>query len=184
MIIRVGSENGNKIEAVRQVIECYDFLKNAKIEGCKVNSGVSGQPSSLEETIEGAMNRAENAFQNCTYSIGLESGMIPVQVGKSKRYFEHTVCSIYDGKKHGLGFSPAFELPIKAVDLIIYCGFTLEEATKELGLTNNPQIGKAEGIIGILTQGKVTRMDYTKPAIQMAIIHLQNPELYPNEHQS
>ena len=182
MIIKVGSENKNKIEAVRQVIENYDFLKQAQVEGCKVSSGVSDQPSSLEETIQGAINRAKNAFQNCTYSVGLESGMIPVQEGKSKRYFQHTICSIYDGNKYSLGFSPAFELPIKAVDLIIYSGFTLEEATKEMKLTDNQEIGKAEGIIGILTQGKVTRIDYTKPAIQMALIHLQNPELYSNQY--
>src|SRR3989344_2609895 len=128
MIIRVGSENRNKIEAVRQVIQNYDFLKLAGVEGCKVDSGVSNQPSSLEETIQGAINRARNAFQNCTYSIGLESGIIPVQVGKSKRYFEHTVCSIYDGKKYGLGFSPAFELPPKVVRLIVYSGINLEDA--------------------------------------------------------
>ena len=183
MIIRVGSENRNKIEAVRQVIQNYDFLKLAGVEGCKVDSGVSEQPSSLEETIQGATNRAKNAFQNCNYSIGLESGMIPVYIEGKKRYFQHTVCSIYDGKKHGLGFSPAFELPPKVAKFMLE-GKDLEQATLNSGLTSNPRIGKAEGIIGILTQGKVTRMDYTKPAIQMVLIHLQNPELYPNEHQS
>src|SRR3989344_5795811 len=137
MLIRVGSENKNKIEAVKQVIQNYDFLNNAMVEGCSVSSGVSSQPSSLEETIKGAMNRAENAFQNCTYSIGLESGIILVYIHSEKRYFEHTICSIYDGNKHGLGFSPAFELPPKIVK-IIDAGMNLEEAAKELGLTDNP----------------------------------------------
>lgn len=177
MIIRVGSENKVKIEAVRQALSIYDPFKSASIEGSKAVSNVSEQPFSLEETIQGTINRAESVFWNCDYSIGLESGIISTSFRKDKRYFEHTVCSIYDGNRHSLGFSPAFELPPEIIKLI-NSGMDLEEATKELGLTDNPRIGRAEGIIGILTHGKATRIDYTKPAIIMAMIQHQNPELY------
>ena len=177
MIIKVGSENIVKIEAVRQALSGYDLLKNASIEGCKAESNVSEQPSSLEETVQGTINRAINAFWGCDYSVGLESGTISTSVGNNKRYFEQTICSIYNGNRHGLGFSPAFELPLEIIKLI-NSGMNLEKATKELGLTDNPRIGRAEGIIGILTRGKSTRIDYTKPAIIMAMIQLQNPELY------
>ena len=103
----VGSENIIKIEAVRQALSGYDLLKNASIEGCKAESNVSEQPFSLEETIQGAINRAINAFWGCDYSVGLESGTISTSVGNNKRYFEQTICSIYNGNRHGLGISPA-----------------------------------------------------------------------------
>lgn len=177
MIIKVGSENSIKIEAVRRALSNYNLFKNASIEGSKTESNVSEQPFSLEETIQGAINRAEKAFRNCDYSVGLESGIILTSLWKDKRYFEHTICSIYDGHRHSLGFSPAFELPQEIMKLI-NSGMNLEEATKELGLTNNSRIGRAEGIIGILTHGKSTRIDYTKQAIMMAMIPYQNLELY------
>ena len=65
MKINVGSTNQIKVDAVKEKILEYDFLKNAEITGIEVSSEVSDQPKTLEETIQGAMNRAKNSFQNC-----------------------------------------------------------------------------------------------------------------------
>ncbi len=177
MIIAVGSQNRNKIEAVQEVIQEYDFLHAAEVIGREVSSGVSRQPRSLDETVAGAQQRARAAFVNCDYSIGLESGLIVI-VNPVGRYLEHTVCALYDGRRYSLGFSAAFELPPKIVTLIFGEGYDLEQASLKVGLTANPQLGNAEGLIGILTQGKVSRKEYTKPAIRMALIGLQQPGLY------
>ncbi|MDP3990141.1 MAG: inosine/xanthosine triphosphatase [archaeon] len=177
MLIRVGSKNNVKIEAVRQVLNGYDQFKDGLVEGIDVESNVSEQPFSLEDTVLGAINRATNAFVDCDYGVGLESGIFFTIVKENRRYFENTVCCIYDGNRHCLGFSPAFELSTTIMKLI-FSGMNLEEATKELKLTDNPRVGRAEGIIGILTKGKATRIEYTKPAITMAMIQYQNPELY------
>ena len=57
-------------------------------------------------------------------------------------------------------------------------GITANDAFYKLGLTENKKIGSAEGAIGLLTNGRVTRKDYTKQAVHMALIHLENKELY------
>lgn len=33
-------------------------------------------------------------------------------------------------------------------------------------------------MVGTLTKGRITRIDYTFQAVQMALIHLENPEYY------
>ncbi len=145
-----------------------------EVIGIKIESGVNTQPLTLEETIIGAKVRAIRAFPGSEYSIGLESGAHRIM---DKRYLELTACSIYDGKEHHFGYSSAFEIPLPLVELL-RLGFTLEQACVEARLTQNQQIGQAEGLIGILSQGKLTRKEYTKQAIVTALFALQNPELY------
>lgn len=174
MIIHVGSQNRVKVEAVQETLSHYDFLQSAEVVGIKIESGVGVQPLSLEETIAGAKMRAVRAFPGSAYAIGLESGAHRIV---EERYMELTVCSIYDGNKHNLGYSSAFEIPPLMVKLL-QKGFTLERACVEAGLTRNPQIGQAEGLIGILSHGKLMRKEYTKQALRTALFALQNPKLY------
>ncbi|HLC70741.1 MAG TPA: inosine/xanthosine triphosphatase [Candidatus Nanoarchaeia archaeon] len=174
MIIHVGSQNQVKVEAVKEVFVHYDLFSAAEVKGVKVSSEVSAQPLTLEETITGAKMRAVRAFPGSAYAVGLESGAHRIV---DERYMELTVCSIYDGKKHHLGYSSAFEIPPQMAKLLLR-GFTLERACVEAGLTQNQQIGKAGGSIQILSHGKLTRKEYTKQAIVTALFSLQNPQLY------
>jgi inosine/xanthosine triphosphatase len=176
MRINIGSLNPVKVEAVKDTIKQYGFFKDAKIVPIESESEVSGQPKSLNETITGAKNRAKNCFQNCDYSIGIESGLIETNEPRTK-HMNFCVCAIYNGKKFALGFSPAFPLP-KIFSDSIAIGKEVDAVAYETKQTDNPGIKKESGIIGIWTKGIVTRKDYTIPAIQMALIELQNPELF------
>src|SRR3989338_6793912 len=121
MKIVVGSTNPNKIEPVRDVLPLYPFLATAEVFGVDVLSGVPPQPKSMEEIVQGAINRAKNAYHHapCDYSIGLESGLnnFPI-VGN----MELTVCIFYDGKKTYPGFSPAFPIPKDVATLVLEGG--------------------------------------------------------------
>ncbi|MDO8657018.1 MAG: inosine/xanthosine triphosphatase [Nanoarchaeota archaeon] len=174
MIIHVGSINRVKIEAVRETLYQYDFLQSAEVVGISVESGVGAQPLTLEDTIAGAKMRAVRAFPGSTYAVGLESGAHRIM---DEKYMKLTVCSIYDGKKHHFGYSSAFEIP-PLMTKLLQKGFTLERACVEAGLTQNQQIGQAQGLIGILSHGRLTRKEYTKQAIITALFALQNPQLY------
>lgn len=176
MKITLGSTNAVKREALEETIKAYDFLADAVIETKSVKSNVSEQPKTLEETITGSANRAKAAYADCDYSIGIESGFMEAPHTKTG-YMELTICAVYDGNKTALGFSPAFECP-PAVMQSILAGQDLDQACVDAGLTTNSRVGKAEGAIGILTKGKLTRKDYTKQAIMMALIQLENPSLY------
>jgi inosine/xanthosine triphosphatase len=177
MKINVASNNPVKIEAVKELVRSYDFLKNAEVDGLKINSGVSEQPKSLEETVKGAINRAKSAFSNCVYSFGIESGLMQVPQTKTGS-MDFCVCAIYDGIQYHLGLSCAFEFPTKVTEMIHELGVDANEAFYRCGLTKNRKLGSSEGAIGMLTRGRITRKDYTKQAIQMALIHLENSHLY------
>jgi len=45
-------------------------------------------------------------------------------------------------------------------------------------LTENPKIGSAEGSIGVLTKDRIMRKEYIKQAVVMALIPMENKELY------
>ncbi|HLD88694.1 MAG TPA: inosine/xanthosine triphosphatase [Candidatus Nanoarchaeia archaeon] len=177
MKITIGSTNDVKVEAVREVIHDYDILSNAEVNGIDVNSEVSEQPKSLNETIHGAMNRAKNAFRDCNYSFGIESGLMQVPNTKTG-YMDVCACVIYDGKDYHIGLSSAFEYPHEIARLVFKDGLGISQAAYRTGLTKNPKVGSAEGVIGILTRGRLPRKEYTKQAIVMALIHLENSKLY------
>ena len=173
MKIKVGTKNKAKIDSVVEIIGEYPHLANSEVEGVIVSSGVSDQPKSLEETINGAINRAKKIFENCDYSIGLESGWMNVPKTKSG-YMDVCVCAIYDGKECHLGLSSAWEFPNpEETNLIIKEGLNTTQAINKVGMTNNENIGSEEGAIGLLTKGRMTRKEYTKQALRTALIHLE-----------
>ena len=180
MRINVASKNPIKVEAVREVAADYKLLEGAEIYSKDVGSGVSEQPKSLEETVQGAINRAKSAFEGCNYSFGIESGLMMVPQTKTGS-MDFCACVIYDGSKYHIGLSCAFEFPPVVTKMIHTLGIDANDAFYRAGITKNKKVGSSEGAIGILTKGRVTRKEYTKQAVHMALIHLENPALYDNQ---
>ncbi|MCX6797380.1 MAG: inosine/xanthosine triphosphatase [Candidatus Doudnabacteria bacterium] len=177
MIITVGSKNPAKLEAVKEIIEEYDFLKGAEVIIMEVPVDLYGHPKTLEDTTKGALQRAKDAFVDCDYSFGIESGLMVMPYSKSG-FMETTVCAIYDGKNHHLGLATAFEYPKIMMEQILNKGLDASQAVKKVGLTDHPKLGAERGIIHMLTKGRLTRKEQAKQSIMMALIHLENPNLY------
>lgn len=170
--ISVGSHNPVKVESVAELIREYPHLADLEVVGVDASSDVSSQPKSLEETVRGAMNRARHAFQDCRYSVGLESGLMHVPETKSG-YMDVCVCAIFDGTEFHLGLSCAWEFPDPSVMRSIFSdGLDMSQAINKAGLTKDANIGSGEGAIGILTKGRLNRKEYTKQAIRTALIHV------------
>ncbi len=70
MKVYIGSTNINKVEAVKRVFEPLSY----EVVACDVKSEVSAQPLSDEETLKGALNRAQNLPKDGK-RIGLEAGV-------------------------------------------------------------------------------------------------------------
>lgn len=174
MKIIIGTQNQIKTGAVRETIPGYDFLKDATIEKIDVPSGVAGQPQSLEETVRGAKNRAAGAFKNRQgdLGIGLEDGLMAFPWSLTG-FLNICVCAVYDGKRYYLGTSAGFEYPPGAIELVAK-GMDINQAFYKMGLTDNPQIGSAQGAIAILTHGRWNRKDTVKQALIAALIPLEN----------
>lgn len=167
--IQVASLNKNKIQAVQEV------FPSDQVKGVACRSGVREQPLSLDEIIEGAIFRAKSVFSDCEYSVGIEDGIAPVP-GTQSGYMNFCCCAIYDGKRIYLGLGPAFEYPPQCTKRVVKEGITISEAF--MPLTDKPDIGYEEGIIGWLTKGRISRKDYTKLAVEMARIQMDNAALY------
>jgi inosine/xanthosine triphosphatase len=175
MNINIGSKNLIKSEALREIIKDYRHLKNSEVFEVDAVSGVGEQPKSLDETIRGAMNRAKGSFKNCDYSFGIESGLMAVPNTKTG-YMDVCVCAIFDGREYHLGLSSAWEAPREVAKYMLEEGLDMNGAALKAGLTKNPKVGSAEGLIGIMTKGRLNRKEYTKEAIRTALIHIDKED--------
>jgi inosine/xanthosine triphosphatase len=167
--IIVASLNQNKINAVKEVFPSYN------VRGAACASGVREQPVSLDEIIRGSINRAKRAFVDCSYSVGIEDGISRVP-DTASGYMNFCCCAIFDGSRIYLGLGPAFEYPPECTRMVVEQGITISEAF--LPVSGRPDIGYEKGIIGWLTGGRINRKDYTKQAVEMAKIQLDNEYLY------
>ena len=182
MIIAVGTTNIVKLQAVEEVVKSYLLLANAKVHSFSVPSEISEQPLSLEEIISGAKNRAKNAFAacgSCNYSFGIESGLFEA-IGTQTGYLEACICCIYDGVNSHIGMSCGFEIPPHILTLVVDKKRDLAAACYESGVTTNSKLGSAEGLIGILSKGRIDRKEYTKQCITTALLQLENALWYAN----
>lgn len=177
MKIAIGSENPVKIKAVLEELRDYKFFDDSEIFYFDVNSGVEKQPVTEEQTYLGAQNRAIEAYngiKNCDYGIGIESGIrkIPLTHPHDLKCYVFSVCTIYDGRYKYEGTSINVPIPQEITWYIFNKRGNLEEAAKSSGWTKKERIGREEGIISILTDGRLNRKKYTKHALRAALAEL------------
>lgn len=157
----------------------YPYFKNVIVSCCAIDSGVRAQPIGLDETITGAKNRARRAFesQSADIGVGIESGIIPVPHTKTG-YMDTTACALFDGAHYHIGLSSCFEYPPELIKKVLNEGKEITDGALELGFTEDPAFRQGIGMIGILTQGVISRIDYSEQAVHTALIHLLNAEHY------
>lgn len=180
MMIAIGTTNVIKVQALEEIIKDYPQFTGATIHPFFVPSEIAEQPLSLEETIRGAKNRAKNAYAACNachYSFGIESGLFEA-TGVQTGFLEACICCIFDGRDFHIGLSCGFEIPPPILALVLDKNRDLGQACYESGITANSKLGAAEGLIGILTKGRVNRKEYTKQCITTALIQLENAVWY------
>ena len=179
-MIAIGSINPVKIQAVEEVVKEYPALTGYSIKTFSVPSGVSDQPLSLDEIIAGAKNRAKSAFDacpGCSYSFGIESGLFPAS-GVQTGFLEASICCVYDGTQSFIGMSCGFEVPQQILNFVLEKKMDLSQACYHSGITSNTQLGAAEGLIGLLSKGRVNRKDYTRQCIVTALMQVEHANWY------
>lgn len=177
--ISIGTQNAGKISALEKSCRDYPMFENALITPHSVSSLVPDQPVWLEQIVSGAKNRAEWAHKLWEYhiSFGLESGIFAVPHTKSG-YLDTTCCAIFDGTNFFIGFSSCFEYPKKMIDSILKDKKEISEIAVEMGFSEDRSFREWQGMIGVLTKNRISRIDYSYQAIQMALLQLENPEHY------
>jgi inosine/xanthosine triphosphatase len=176
----VASKNPVKIFAVHQGLERMFSEETFSIQGISVPSGVSNQPLSSKETMQGALNRAKAAREQvptADYWIGIEGGVDSELEGEFTRC---ELCAfawvVVLGKDQmGKGRTGTFTLPPRISELI-HQGKELGEADDIVfGRTNSKQ---ENGAVGLLTGDTIDRAAFYIHAVILALIPFLNPDLY------
>ncbi len=172
--VLVASKNPVKIDAVKDGLTAF-LNDNIELLGVSVESGVSDQPMTDEETLLGASNRvisAMNQFSGYDYYVGLEGGV--EQHASGLMAFAWMVIS--NGEKIGKARTASFFLPPEVAKLV-HDGMELGYADDLVFSKSNSK--QKNGAVGLLTNDLITRKTLYLPAVQMAFIPFLNPELYP-----
>lgn len=164
MKIAVGSLNPVKINAAEEVFT--QFYPDTEIIGVSFETGISEQPLGLEETVRGAVERAESALEYGSIGVGIESGLIEIPYSEVG-FFDVHFCAIKDHERTTIGSSAGFEYP-PTIIARAKSGTDVGIAMKEL--TGVDDIGRKQGAVGYLSDGVLTRKKLCRQALLAALI--------------
>lgn len=172
--IVIASKNPVKITATLLGFQSIFPDEEFDATGISVPSGVSDQPFSDGETLQGALNRANAAYEsnrNADFWVGIEGGI--EDKGSEMEAFAWVV--VRSKTLIGKGKSGTFLLPKRVMNLIKE-GMELGEADDIVfGMTNSKQ---EHGAVGILTGNVINRTELYKAATVLSLIPFRNTELY------
>lgn len=173
--IVIASKNPVKIQAALGGFERMFPNEMWHTVAVNVPSGVSDQPMSDRETLQGAQQRARAAraaHPQGDFWVGIEGGIEVTAEGDMLASAWVVVCA---ANGEGRGRTGTFVLPPPVAALVAQ-GKELGDADDEVfGYTNSKQ---QNGAVGILTGDVMTRTTFYEPAVILALIPFKNPKLY------
>ena len=171
LTVLVGSKNPTKVNAVKEAF--FDVFPEQlfSIKGIKVESNVSDQPMTNEETFNGAKNRVVNMeSNNGDFYVGIEGGCLKFK----NKLFAFAWVIVKNKKSFGYGKTSLFQLPSEIKKLV--------ESGVELGhaddmFFNRENSKQKDGAVGLLTRGLIDRTKYYREATIMALIPFMNKKI-------
>ena len=175
MKIAITSTNPVKKNAAMKAFQAVFPDTKIEIEVVEVASGVSDQPLSEVETLQGALQRVEKgvvAVPAMDFWVGIEEGVSL----KNDAMEGYAWIVVRDKKgKIGKGRSGTFFLPAKIMKLVKE-GRELSDADSEVFKRSNAK--HTNGTVGILTKDIISRTDLFYQAVVFALIPFINTDLY------
>jgi non-canonical (house-cleaning) NTP pyrophosphatase len=197
MHLIVASTNPVKVQSAKHGFTQMFPAETFTAEGISVPSGVSDQPMTDEETLQGALNRAINARAaqpSADYWVGIEGGCeekhgelwtfawVVVLGLASPRHegYQWTepakVADVRQGVRvlMGKARTGAFMLPQEVANLV-RSGIELGHADDQVfGRSNSKQ---TNGAVGLLTSDLIDRQRYYEHAVILALVPFKNTNL-------
>ena len=175
MKIVIASKSPVKEQAVRSGVGVLFPEHEFAFECVSADSGVSSQPMSDEETRKGALGRIRHAKElspGADIYIALEGGSADAY--GDLHCFGWVVAE--SNGKQGFGRTFSFVIPPGVYELMIEKNLELSSAVDEFFLKSGTKTGT--GLIGPLTDNKVTYTDWYVHAVISALLPFLNKELY------
>ena len=202
IIIAIGSKRGPKLNAVKQALEVFSasFPPSSEFElvGMEVDSGVSHTPSSQEELMRGARQRAETLVQIAKknslqwgFFVGLEGGLDVVRETSAptpkrrhsdssrsarRRVFLESWAYVSDGTHGHYGRSGGIELPEPLVREVLENGTELAVAIDRFAGMRG--IRDKQGAWGVLSGDLISRQEAFRVAVIAAFAPFYNAKMY------
>lgn len=169
--VLIASKNPVKINATKKAFKEV-FSDRFEFKGVSVDSLVSDQPMSNNETLKGATNRLQNIKHlEADYLVSIEGGVDLLD----NNYEAFAWIVISDKNKIGKAKTASFALPLK-ISKLIKEGYELGDADDMVFKRSNSK--QQNGAVGILTNNLIDRTEYYVHAIILALIPFTNSKLY------
>ena len=169
--VLIASRNPVKINATKKAFKEV-FSNRFEFKGVSVDSLVSDQPMSNNETLKGATNRLQNIKHlEADYLVSIEGGVDLLD----NNYEAFAWIVISDKNKIGKAKTASFALPLK-ISKLIKEGYELGDADDMVFKRSNSK--QQNGAVGILTNNLIDRTEYYVHAIILALIPFTNSKLY------
>lgn len=187
LVIAVGTTRKPKLAAVDEAISLIvDGLapgKRIEIIGVEAESGVSHTPTSGEELMRGARQRAESlqdiakrGNEPWDFFVGLEGGLEVIAENGERRVFLESWAYVSDGTTGHFGRSGAVELPESLAEEVLVRGTELSVAIDQFA--GAAGIRDAQGAWGVLTANKISRQESFRVALMAAFAPFYNRSMY------
>ena len=190
MKIAVGSTRKPKIEAVQAAAQTISLLgvpgwSSFDLIARDVESGVAATPTSDNDLMVGARNRAErlatildNEGVRAGLYIGLEGGLHVQNLGSARFVLLRGWAYVMDGtgKEGSFGSSPSIQVPAQIARQVLDSGLDLSDVIDQL--SGRCDVRSNEGTWGILTGDLITRRRSFEMALVAALAPFYNQRLY------
>ncbi len=187
ILIVVGSTRKPKVGAVRDAVASFGSLlapeKQIEVIGVEVESGVSHTPTSREELMQGARQRAEAVVkltaqngERGDFFVGVEGGLDVVDENGRRRVFLESWAYVSDGTQGFFGRSGSIEVAEAVADEVVDRGVELSVAIDRFA--GEVGIRDAQGAWGVLSGNLVTRQDSFRIAVITAFAPFYNAKMY------
>jgi len=171
MKVVIASHNPAKIRAVNKAFALQFPGEEIEYTPVSVESGVSDQPLSDEETRHGARNRARNACEthpDANFWVGLEGGIETID----EQLMAFAWMAVL-GPDQRIGEARTVTLPLPpAVKALVAQGLELGDANDKVFSTVNSK--HQGGAFGLLTNGIYTREGVYTEALVIALVPFIN----------
>ena len=170
--ISIGSNNPVKIKACESVVK--KVWQDVEVVNFDVDSGISNQPMTEEESIKGAINRARGAREqgDADYGFGLEGSVVEIE---DRMLLTGWVAVMDREGEIGIGSGGHILLPESIAERL--------RGGEELGpvmddILHKVNTKQGEGAVGTLTGGLKPRQQSFEDGALYALTKFIKPELY------
>ena len=176
-LVAIGSANPAKKKGVKLAFS--RAFGKVVLKSVDTSALVRSQPLTLEETVEGAQERAIFALESARpdFGVGVEAGLIGLGKGWPGHYLNLQVAAVVDFAGHlSFGCSSGFPIPTRFAEKLKQSREELDSYTHEL--VGAKKVREEEGIVYHLSGKRLSRVEMTEQCVTMALLPWLNAKLY------